>query len=59
VQVTVDENGRVIAANAISGPMMLRQSAERAARDARFSPTYLSDQPVKVTGLIAYNFSRN
>ena len=59
VQVTIDENGRVISARAVDGPVLLRQSAERAARDARFSPTFLSNQPVKVTGLIAYNFTRN
>lgn len=58
VQVTIDEAGRVISARAVSGHALLRQSAERAARDARFSPTYLSNEPVKVTGLIAYNFNR-
>ncbi len=56
VQVTIDENGRVIAANAVTGHIMLRPDAERAARAARFSPTYLSNVPVKVTGVITYNF---
>ncbi len=58
VQVTIDESGRVISANAVSGHLMLRPEAERAARNARFSPTYLSDSPVKVTGVITYNFIR-
>lgn len=59
VEVTIDESGKVISANAISGHGMLRQSAEKAARDARFKPTLLSNEPVKVTGVIVYNFTRN
>lgn len=58
VQVTIDETGRVISATAVSGHLMLRADAERAARAAKFSPTYLSDVPVKVTGVITYNFTR-
>lgn len=34
----------------------LREAAEAAARLARFSPTLLSGQPVKVRGTILYNF---
>lgn len=56
VQVTIDETGRVISANAVSGHILLRAEAERAARNARFSPTLLSDVAVKVTGVITYNF---
>jgi TonB family protein len=56
VQVTIDESGRVVSANAVNGHLLLRQEAERAARNARFSPTLLSDVPVKVTGVITYNF---
>lgn len=58
VQVTIDESGRVISASAIDGHPLLRGDAERAARGARFSPTKLSDVPVKVTGIITYNFTR-
>ncbi len=58
VQVTIDESGRVISAKAISGSQILRASAEAAARKARFTPTYLSKVPVKVTGVIIYNFTR-
>ena len=58
VQVTIDESGRVISANATNGHILLRTEAERAARNARFSPTLLSDVPVKVTGIITYNFQR-
>ncbi len=57
VQVTIDEKGNVISANAVSGHALLRQAAENAARGAKFSPTLLSNQPVKVTGVIVYKFS--
>lgn len=56
VQVTIDENGNVISATPVSGHPLLRGVAAAAARGARFSPTKLSGQPVKVTGVITYNF---
>ena len=56
VQVLVDESGKVVSAHAVSGHPLLQQSAVAAARQARFSPTLLSGQPVKVTGVITYNF---
>ena len=57
VEVTVDENGKVISARAISGPPVLRDVAVQAAQRARFSPTKLSGQPVKIVGRIDYNFT--
>ncbi len=57
VQVVVDETGRVISAQASEGPQGLRDVAVQAALKARFSPTKLSGQPVKVTGLINYKFA--
>jgi TonB family protein len=57
VEVVVDENGKVISARAMSGPPSLRDVAVQAAYRARFSPTKLSGQPVKVTGQINYNFT--
>ncbi len=57
VQITVDEGGRVISANAVSGHPLLRAAAVAAARQARFSPTLLSGQAVKVSGVITYNFT--
>ena len=56
VQVLIDENGSVVSAKAISGHPLLQAVAVGAARQARFSPTKLSGQPVKVTGVIQYNF---
>jgi TonB family protein len=56
VQVLIDEHGKVISANAVSGhPLLLRESVQ-AAYQARFTPTILGDQPVKVSGVITYNF---
>ena len=56
VQVTINEAGAVISAHAVSGHPLLQGVAVAAARGARFSPTKLSGQPVKVTGVITYNF---
>jgi len=57
VEVVIDENGKVISATAANGPSTLRESAIQAALRARFSPTKLSGQPVKVFGTISYKFS--
>lgn len=56
VDVVVDETGKVVSANAVSGHPLLRQSAVQAAYQARFRPTMLSGTPVKVSGTITYNF---
>ena len=56
VQVLVDETGRVVSAKALSGHPLLTLEAQKAALQARFAPTRLSDQPVKVSGVITYNF---
>jgi TonB family protein len=56
VKVIIDEEGKVIAAQAAGGHPLLQQSAEKAARKARFSPTLEEGKPVKVYGKITYNF---
>jgi TonB family protein len=56
VQVLIDEDGNVASAQAISGHPLLQAAAVGAAREARFAPTRLSGQPVKVIGVIQYNF---
>jgi TonB family protein len=58
VKVLLDENGNVISAQVVSGHPLLRQSALQAARIAKFSPTVLNGQRVKVDGVIVYKFSR-
>jgi TonB family protein len=57
VEVVIDTNGKVISARAVSGPAVLQQAAVQAAQQARFSPTTLSGQPVRVAGTINYNFA--
>jgi len=56
VQVIIDEQGNVIAAHAVDGHPLLQSVSVTAARQAQFSPTLLDGEPVKVTGVIKYNF---
>lgn len=57
VQVLVDESGRVVSANSTSGHPLLRAAAEQAARRAKFEPARSGDMPVKVSGVIKYEFT--
>ena len=56
VQITIDEAGNVISAHAVSGHPLLQSAAVGAARQATFAPTKLNGEPVKVTGVLVYNF---
>jgi TonB family protein len=56
VSVLIDEDGRVENAKAVGGHPLLQAAAVEAAYRARFSPTKLSGNPVKVSGVITYNF---
>ncbi|HKB64254.1 MAG TPA: TonB family protein [Pyrinomonadaceae bacterium] len=56
VQVVIDETGDVVAAHAVAGHPLLQAASVAAARQAKFSPTKLCGEPVKVTGVITYNF---
>ena len=56
VQVVIDETGNVISAHATSGHPLLQSAAVAAARQAKFAPTSLMGEPVKVTGVLSYNF---
>lgn len=59
VQVLIDEQGNVVEARAVSGPQHLHVAAVTAAKLARFSPTMLMGEPVKVAGTLSYNFGRS
>jgi len=59
VAILVDEQGSVIEARAVSGPQHLHAPAVNAARLARFSPTLLMGDPVRVSGTLSYNFVRS
>lgn len=56
VVVTISEEGRVIEAYATNGNPLLRNAAVEAARQWVFSPTTLSRVPVKVQGVLTFNF---
>lgn len=56
VQVLIDESGDVVSAAAVSGHPLLRAAAVSAARQAKFTPTKLHGEPVRVSGVIVYNF---
>ncbi len=56
VQIIIDEQGNIVSATAVSGHPLLRQAAEQSAIEAKFSPTLLSGQPVRVSGILVYNF---
>jgi TonB family protein len=57
VNVTIDENGNVVWAKATSGHPLLRPNSEAAARASKFQPTKSNGQPVKVLGIVIYNFA--
>ena len=56
VRVLVDEQGHVVSARGVTGHPLLQQAAVAAARQARFSPTVRDGAPVKVSGVLTYNF---
>jgi Ca-activated chloride channel homolog len=56
IEVLIDESGKVLSAKAVSGSPLLVGAAVKAAVQARFTPTVLSGRPVKVRGVITYNF---
>ena len=56
VKVFLDESGKVISAEAVFGPQELRAAAVEAAKRARFKPTLEEGVPVKVFGIITYDF---
>jgi TonB family protein len=56
VQVMISEDGRVMEAFVLSGHTLLRKAALEAARQWIFSPTTLSKVPVKVQGVLTFDF---
>ena len=68
VEVTIDEQGNVIEARAISGHPLLQGASVKAARQAKFARTYMQEirtnlerkiidpGPVTVTGRLTYDF---
>jgi len=58
VKVIVDENGKVVSAQAQNGPAALREAAEAAAREATFAPVTQGGITVRVTGTLTYDFKQ-
>jgi TonB family protein len=56
IQVLLNEIGKVVYAKAVSGHPLLQAASIKAAREAKFSMTTLQGIPVKVSGIITYNF---
>jgi TonB family protein len=59
VEVTVSETGSVIDAKAISGHKALRPAAVYAARQWIFEPTTLNGSPIKMRGILLFNFQNS
>ena len=59
VLATVDEQGNVVDAEAISGSPLLQQAAVDAAKQAKFEPLLNAGRPVKTKTTISYNFVLN
>ncbi|MCD9185469.1 MAG: energy transducer TonB [Pyrinomonadaceae bacterium] len=56
VKVLLDETGKVLTAEAVSGNKVFYDTAEEAAVKASFTPTLRNGKPVRVEGVIVYNF---
>lgn len=57
VEVVINECGNVVSANVVSGDWRLKSACQTAAMAARFSPSVMSGFPVRVAGIIRYNFT--
>jgi len=58
IQVTIDETGKVVSAKTVCGHPVFAKVCLEAANRARFTPTKLSGKPIRVDGIIIYNFVR-
>lgn len=56
VQAIIGETGDVIEAAVLSGHPLLRDAALQAGRQWKFRPTTLSGTPVKIRGILQFNF---
>lgn len=59
VEIMISPDGRVESARALNGHPLLMQASVAAAREWRFQPTVLNGVPVRVTGVITFNFTLN
>jgi protein TonB len=58
IEVMLDEEGKVLGAKALSGPVSLRSISESAARNSKFKPVVVGSKAVQAVGYINYNFTQ-
>ncbi|MEQ1921085.1 MAG: TonB family protein [Pyrinomonadaceae bacterium] len=58
VEIVVNEKGEVAASSVVSGPQSLWSAAGAAARKARFHPPLIDGKPVKVAGVLTFDFGK-
>lgn len=58
VEVIVNEKGEVSTSSVVSGPTSLWSAAAKAARKARFDPPLHDGKPVKIAGVLTYEFKK-
>lgn len=58
VEVIVNEKGVVSTSSVVSGPQPLWRAAGEAARKAKFDPPLHNGKPVKVAGVLTYEFRK-
>ncbi len=58
VEVIVNEKGEVSTMSVVSGPTSLWRTAGEAARKARFDPPLYNGKPVKIAGVLTYEFKK-
>lgn len=57
VTAVIDRSGRIVNAQAVDGPLVLRDAAITAVREARYHPYLLNGQPTEVVTTISITFS--
>jgi TonB family protein len=56
ILVMIDESGNVVVAKAVSGNPLLHAAAIKSALQGKFNPVLLREKPIRVNGVITYNF---
>jgi hypothetical protein len=56
VEFSVNEKGDVLTAKAVSGLAALKKPSETAALESKFSPPTFEGEPLRMSGVIVYNF---
>ncbi|MGA2586313.1 MAG: energy transducer TonB [Candidatus Aminicenantales bacterium] len=57
VEIVVDEGGNVVSAHALNGLPFFQEAAVEAAEKWKFKPFLNKDRPIKVSGILEFNFA--